>query len=224
MLMHILDPKQPGLLARVLADVDKAATTTSDGGVDLDIRKLASSPLLQSIFHETLRMYTDVLVTRDLHQDVTLPIGDSKDSPRRLLLKKGTSVFAPSLVNHWDPNHFASPPADVFCAERFLVPAGAEKEGGGGGGGGGEVAFSTEADGRRIFPWGGGPTICPGRVFAKQEVMSAVALTLLTFDIVPVDEKSYRIPRPAQAPPGTGGVVPGGDVKVWLQPRAYVKT
>lgn len=215
--MHILDPKNPGLLARVFADVKKAATTGSDGNVDLNIQKLASSPLLQRLFHETLRIYTDVLVTRELHEDVKLPVDDNKDSPRRLLLKKGTSVFAPSLMNHWDSDHFVSPPADVFCAERFTVAVGGpEKEGGG------DYAFSTEADGRRTFPWGGGPTICPGRVFAKQEVISAVALTLLTFDIVPVDEKRYRVPELAQAPPGTGGFVPGGDVKVWLKPRAHV--
>lgn len=226
MFMHLLDPRQPRLLERALAEIRPCAALSADeaGGVvieDLDTQRLAASPLLQSVFHETLRMYTDVLVTRDLFEDVRLPLDDKRASARELLLRKGTRVIAPSLMNQWDPGHFDRPaPADVFCPERFLVPTtGEDPEKAGGEG----YTFNPSADGGRIFPWGGGRTMCPGRVVAKQEVLSAIALTLLTFEVVPVDEEAYQIPKLAPSPPGSGGVIPGGDVKVWLKPRTYVK-
>lgn len=213
MLMHILDPKTPDVLTRVLAEIKPVAIVNADGSITLDIQKLASQPLLQSIFHETLRRYTDVLVTRELFDDVKLPLDADKDSPRSLLLKKGSTVIAPSLMNHWDKTYYVDPPADVFYAQRFLVPANPEKKESG------EYVFSTAAAGNRMWPWGGGKTICPGRLFAKQETMAAVALTLLSFDIEPVDKTSYTIPGLAKQKPGSGSLSPGGDVKVYLRPR-----
>lgn len=214
MLLHILDPKTPDVLPRVLAEVKTAATVNADDTITLDIQKLASQPLLQSLFHETLRRYTDVMVTRELFDDVKLPLDNNKESPRSLLLKKGSTVIAPSLMNHWDSTYYVDPPADVFYAERFLAPANSEKKESG------EYVFSTAAAGNRMWPWGGGKTICPGRLFAKQESMAAVAMTLLSFDIEPVDKTSYRIPGLAKAKPGSGSLAPGGDVEVWLRPRS----
>lgn len=236
MLMHILDPQKPDLRARVLAEIEPCATTTTaatgaDGALGLDIQRLAGSPLMQSIFHETLRLYTDVLVTRELFEDVALPLGDTKEQQpaagggrRQVLLRKGTRVIAPTLMNHWDSGHFSDPPAHVFSPDRYLVPADparkTKKASGGGGSGDDERVFSSAADDGRVWPWGGGKTICPGRLFAKQEVMAAVAVVLLSFDIAPVDDKSYKIPGPAEAKPGTGGLAPGGDVKVWIRPKS----
>lgn len=218
MLMHILDPRKPGLLARVLVQIEQCAAMNAAGAITLNIQKLASDPLMQSIFHETLRLYTDVLVTRELFEDVKLPLTESKDSPSWLQLKKGTRVLAPTLMNHWDSTHFVDPPADVFCAERYLVPSNPEKEKSG------DYSFSSEADRGKHWPWGGGKTMCPGRLFAKQEVLAAVALVLLSFDVKPVDERAYKIPGFAPSPPGSGGLVPGGDVRVWLRPKLPVKT
>lgn len=216
MLLHILDPKTPEVLPRVLKEAKTAAVVNADDTITLDIQKLASQPLLQSIFHETLRCYTDVMVTRELFDDVKLPLDDDKGSPRALLLKKGSTVIAPSLMNHWDATYYVDPPADVFYAERFLAPAGEGKKEGG------EHVFSTAAAGNRMFPWGGGKTICPGRLFAKQETLAAVALTLLSFDIQPVDKTSYKIPGLAKAKPGSGSLAPNGDVEVWLRPRSKI--
>lgn len=228
LLMHILDPANPGLLARVRAEVERAAARGADGRVELDVPRLSALPLLQSAVHETLRLYTDVLITRELFEDVRLPLDGDDDggkdglqSRRWLALEKGSRTLAPSLMNHWDPYNFPDPPAHVFCAERFLVPA-PDQDGSGGGDnnkGGAEYVFSTAADGGKMWPWGGGKTMCPGRLFAKQEVLAAVALVLLSFDMRPVDERPYKIPGFADAKPGTAGLAPGGDVRVNLNPR-----
>lgn len=220
MLMHILDPRKPDLRARVLAEIEPCATRGDGDGdaIGLDTQRLAGSPVMQSVFHETLRLYTDVLVTRELFEDVTLPLGGGDDKKgRQVLLRKGTRVVAPTLMSHWDSGHFSDPPAHVFSPDRYLVPADPEKKEGG------ERVFSSASDDGRVWPWGGGKTICPGRLFAKQEVMTAVALVLLSFDVEPVDDMSYKIPGLAEAKPGTGGLAPGGDVKVWLRPKSQAK-
>jgi len=65
MLMNILNPNGgSSLLPRVLEELRQAEKP--DGS--LDIPTLVSQPLLQSIWNETLRVYTDVLVS--IHIDV----------------------------------------------------------------------------------------------------------------------------------------------------------
>lgn len=232
MLMHILDPNEPDLLARVLAEVEPCAVAPERvaGGEDddsavcgIDIQRLAASPLMQSIFHETLRLYTDIMVTRELFDDVTLPLDAAgkggSGTGRQVLLRKGTRVIAPSLMSHWDPAHFSQPPARVFSPDRYLVPSSAEKEKSVGKDGEARV-FSAAKDEGRLWPWGGGKTICPGRLFAKQEVMTAVALVLLSFDITPAEGSEYKIPGLAEARPGSGGLIAGGDVRVVLRPKS----
>ena len=63
--MNILNPNGgSSLLPRVLEELRQAEKP--DGS--LDIPTLVSQPLLQSIWNETLRVYTDVLVS--IHIDV----------------------------------------------------------------------------------------------------------------------------------------------------------
>jgi cytochrome P450 len=45
------------------------------------------------------------------------------------------------------------------------------------------MKFSTAGLTGKFFPFGGGHYMCPGRTFAKQEVLGAVAVLLLNFDI-----------------------------------------
>lgn len=179
MLMHILDPRRPHLLPHVLREVRAAAAApvTSDGSkprTALDVRQLMRSPFLQRIFHEVLRMYVDVLVAREIKEDVELPL-DSRG--KTLLFRKNSVLLAPSTPSHQDPTFFKEPAADVFFAERFLVPAPRENQLDGPM----NYVFSSSGSGSRLWPWGGGKTICPGRVFAKQEVLAAVAMVLLLF-------------------------------------------
>jgi len=216
--MHILDPKEPHLLPRVLDEIRLAVITNTDGlepGINLNISQLISSPLLQSIFHEVLRVYVDVLVTRELHEDIKLPLDGKGDGSRNLTLGKNSTVIAPSIASHYDSTYFVDPPVDIFYAERFLVPASPENPSEG-------YSFSSVGAGSRMWPWGGGKTMCPGRVFAKQEVLAAVALVLLTFDIEAAGEKRYNIPKFSPAYSGSGTIVPGGDVKVLIKWKSKV--
>ncbi|KAI6812063.1 hypothetical protein KC340_g14414 [Hortaea werneckii] len=226
MLMHILTPTaSPNLLPRVLTELRNSLKAD---GQTLDVPTLMAQPLLQSIWTETLRLYADVLVTRNLSEDLILPL--DKDGKRTVTLKKGDNVFAPSWLGHHDPVAWGSPAdndnekktnppsyAD-FNAERFLtVDPETGKETFSLGGGGGTTG--------KFFPFGGGKTICPGRVFAKQEAVGALAMVLLKFEFEVVgfvDEKgnaTQQFPGFAKAFAGSGALAPGGDLRVRMRAR-----
>lgn len=47
--------------------------------------------------------------------------------------------------------------------------------------------FSLKGRSTHWFPYGGGPRMCPGRQFAKQEIISTLAIMLTLFDIEPAE-------------------------------------
>ena len=213
MLANVLNPNgDPTLLPRVMTDLRKAER--DDGSVD--VPTLVGSPLLQSIWTETLRLFTDVLVTRNVDQDITLPVDDSGKS--FIQMKKGDNVFAPSWLGHHDEVAWAGgeAPVDVFYAERFLVDDPANPE---------QQMFTLTGTNGKFFPFGGGKTICPGRVFAKQEALGAFAMVLLRFDFdvlgfVDKDGKETDdFPGFARVFPGSGALTPSGDLKVKMRRR-----
>lgn len=209
MLLHILnDESERSLLSRVMEELE---TTKRDDGT-IDIATLIALPLLQSIFHEVLRLYVDVLVTRELKEDLTLPLDDGQ---RQILLGKDTVVMAPSWLGHRDEALWTNPPSLQFHAERFLKT---DPETG-------KQVFTTSGTNGKFFPFGGGKTICPGRVFAKQEILGSVATVLMAFQIEPLgfldDQGKSRkeFPGLAKAYSGSGVMVMDGDMKVKICSR-----
>lgn len=212
MLFHLLDPRGPkDIVPRVLAEINKAQK--EDG--TLDIATLMTQPLLQSIWTEILRLYTDVLVTRNLSEDLVLPLDE--DGKRLVQLRKGDNLFAPSFLGHHDPNAWSTgeKPFDQFDAKRFLATNLKT----------GEQTFSTSRTAGKFFPFGGGTTICPGRLFAKQEALGALAMILLRFEF---DVKGFTdgekkhtkdFPSYSRAYPGSGAISPGGDMRVKIRRR-----
>ena len=212
MLMHTLNPLgDKTLYGRIMEELKPVQK--KDG--TLDIPTLLTLPLLQSMFHEVLRVYADVLVSRDLQADLVLPLDES--GKKKVYLNKNASVMAPSWIGHHDETEWSgNAPCDTFYAERFLK---ADPETG-------KVAFSLTGTVGKYFPFGGGKSICPGRVFAKQEVLASVALLLLGFDFEVIgfmDEKggkADKFPGLRNAYLGSGVVVVGGDMKVKIKRRA----
>ncbi|RDW68095.1 hypothetical protein BP6252_09491 [Coleophoma cylindrospora] len=139
----------------------------------LDMEKLKKLPLLQSIYVETLRLHVSVNVTREIMEDMEMD---------GYLLKKGGLVQTPSGVAHFDESVWGVPghPATEFWAERHLVDVEEEDADG-------NIKttkqFSIGKKTSSFFPYGGGITVCPGRHFAKQEIMAAIALMLSNFEI-----------------------------------------
>lgn len=212
-LAHLMKPSNKELTRHIRKEVDSAKK--ADGSID--VNALVGMPYLNSAFHETLRMYVDVLVTRTLDEDFTLD---------DYHMKKGGIIIAPSYLAHhdvgpaWEQNNM--PSETKWFGERFLVQD--EKTG--------KVTFTTTGTNGRFFPFGGGAYICPGRVFAKQEVFGALAAFLLAFDtefieylkpgpdrLIPQGKHEDGFPVVMKQFCGAGVVVQAGDTLLRLRRR-----
>jgi cytochrome P450 len=157
-----------------------------------------------------------MLVTRNLAEDTTLPVDE--DGKTFIKMKKGDSVFAPSWVVQHDPDTWTDDraPPEVFYADRFLVSDPENP---------GRQIFSLAGTNGKFFPFGGGRTICPGRVFAKQEGLGALAMVLIRFQFevlgfMDKDGNSIaHLPGFANQYPGSGALTPDGDFKVRMRRR-----
>jgi hypothetical protein len=159
MLMHILSPTNPPELRSWIMDEMKSAQR-EDGSIDVPL--LSKCPLLNSMFHEVLRVYIDLLIVRQVDADTTI-------GPH--IVHKNEVIMASTWLSHRNPEHFAKP--DAFDPARFLID---DPETG-------KMKFSTAGLTGKFFPFGGGHYMCPGRTIAKQQVLGAIALLLLNFDV-----------------------------------------
>lgn len=209
MLMHILNEEgEKSLLSRVMEELE---TARRDDGT-LDIPTLLALPLFHSTLHEVLRLYVDALVTRELKEDLTLPLDDGQ---RQVLLGKDSIVMAPSWLGQRDESLWVDPPCHQFCAERFLKM---DPETG-------KTVFTTSGTNGKFFPFGGGKTICPGRNFAKQEILASVALMLMTFEFEPVGfvdqqgKSKKEFPGLGKSFQGSGIMAMDGNMRVKIRSR-----
>ncbi|CAG8970672.1 hypothetical protein HYALB_00003427 [Hymenoscyphus albidus] len=168
MIFEIL--KHPGLFQRLREEVSPFMTSESTGKTRFYIPNLVfNSPLLTSLYLETIRTCTSSSPTRRLMQDLEVD---------GYILKKDNHIMASSWIpahsTIWDvPGH----PANSFWPERFIEmpkmkPKDPEEKSAD------EIAMRPE----NFFPYGGGNVVCSGRFFAKQEIMTAVALLVMKFD------------------------------------------
>lgn len=228
MLMHILgstqseaSKKDATLYEYIMTELREAQNP--NGSIDIPV--LVNQPVLLSTLHEVLRVYVDVLVSRQIDHDTALPLskpetsGD-KSSLRSLFLKAGDMVMMPSYPSHTNPEWQSEgqPSPNRFYPYRFLsAPPFASKDD--------KPIFSTTPYSGMFFPFGGGKTICPGRSFARQEILGAVAAILLTFDfelLGYVDGKgqsSNHFPTIRDSLPGSGVCAASGDARVRVKRR-----
>lgn len=144
MLMNVLDPKaDPTVLSRILGELRESQH--SDGTID--VPKLITMPLLNSLWTETLRLFVDALVTRNASEDIILPL--DANGKTSIMLRKGDNLFAPCWLGHHDADAWSgnrvSP--DEFWAERFLVPDPTDPE---------KKVFTINGTSGKFFPFGGG--------------------------------------------------------------------
>ena len=194
---------------RLREEISGAVSISADGIDRLDIQALTSLPLLQSVYTECLRLRVSIIVTRQLRTDLSLS---------GYTLKAGNAVMLPCWAAHseaavWsDRDH----PVESFWPERFLATADD---------GCGKPVFSMSTEPGHFFPFGGGSSICPGRFFAKQEILAAVAIMIAAFEmevVAFVDEDgavSARGPESSMENAGTGVLLPDRDIRVRMRRR-----
>jgi cytochrome P450 len=168
--MLVLVYSNPELLDDIRKEVASIMNTSLDesGEVvrNLDISNVKSScPLLASTYQEILRFRSMGASVRLVMEDTLLD--------GRWLLKKDNLIQMPSRVIHADGSIWGSDVAE-FNPRRFLK----------------EEKPKTQ-NGKRPSPiafraFGGGATLCPGRHFATNEILTIVTMFVMRFDMRPV--------------------------------------
>ena len=176
----------PGLLARFREEISTAQVSEPNlsGSPSFDLSKLCASPFLQSLYAETLRLRVANIILRTPHLQ-EMDFG-------RWRIPRGSIVAAMSYIAHRDEKLYRigsakdPHPLDQFWAERFLdydtlpTKESISKENP-------DLSrnprFCMDGLAGAWMPYGGGSNICPGRHFAKQEILLTAALLISTFDI-----------------------------------------
>ncbi|KAH7082811.1 cytochrome P450 [Paraphoma chrysanthemicola] len=192
------------LLKDVRDEIDREATASvSDGRQKIDPGRLTNNALLQAVFAETLRLHVATLITRTVKKEHT--VGS-------WLLKKDQNLIVSSNVEHlneqWDvPGH----PASDFEPRRFLVAPEAS--------GGKAESFSLENRKGQWVPFGLGEHMCPGRHFAKMEMIVNAAVMFSKFDFELLTPEGWR-PKNDYARYGFGTQQPAEKVPFRIRRRS----
>ncbi|KAK6063442.1 Cholesterol 7-alpha-monooxygenase 4 [Seiridium cupressi] len=105
----------PELLQAVREEINALAFVTDPDTSErvIDAQKIATLPLLQSVFNEVLRMHMNFNIMRNLTDSVTMD---------GYTLRKGATIQAPMLVAHYDEAVWAKEgrPASQFWADRHI--------------------------------------------------------------------------------------------------------
>ncbi|KAK0714186.1 cytochrome P450 [Lasiosphaeria miniovina] len=167
--------KDPELFRAVRAEVLTAIVMdpeTQKRAVDL--QALLPLPVLQSVYTEALRMHVSINVTREIMEPIVL------EGHR---LERGAILQAPSEIIQYDEKIWSagdSHPASEFWAGRHLKHVKSTDEAG-------NVVQVPQFDlaGRvnDFIAYGGGVAMCPGRFFAKREIMITITMLVSRFDM-----------------------------------------
>ena len=233
MLSHIYS--RPDVLASIRLEI--APYINTNGEVyDIDHTSLARScPLLKSCYIETLRydnigaefrsIEKDFVVTES-QPDAVLLRGEGA-TPRSYILRKGESVFVPNGTLQFDRRLWSSDP-NKFNPARFVTTKSRDKD---------QLPFSTKDDEtaktafretaefprQNLYVFGGGPTMCKGRLFAEREILTFTAAVIMFWDVEILgkrnkDNGDWEIKKGLLA----GSPYPAEDTRVRLRRRKEV--
>ncbi|KAI1078895.1 cytochrome P450 [Whalleya microplaca] len=135
-------------------------------------------PMLVAVYRECLRLGSDTYSTRVVKENTLLA--------DRYFLKKNAVVQIAGGVIHADKSIWGDD-VETFNPRRFL-----DKQRQPAGPGGGKP---TPIHPAAFRAFGGGKTLCPGRHFAMNEILSFVALVVLQFDMKAPDGGRIEVPR-----------------------------
>lgn len=169
--------RDPDLLASVRAEVDACALKHEDGRISFDVDHLLCLPVLQAVYAETLRLRMHFYIIR-MPDRVDMNIRDWI-IPRQKVVVTSTTV-AHMDRDVWDTGSHDEHPVDQFWIGRFLkYPHEGDSDNSNDPR---SPEFSTKGLEGSWIPYGGGPRQCPGRHFAKRQILLTTALMVSLFD------------------------------------------
>ncbi|KAL8672925.1 MAG: hypothetical protein Q9168_002631 [Polycauliona sp. 1 TL-2023] len=219
----------PTALHPVLEDTTRERVPT------FDTPKLCSDALLQSLYAETLRLRVAVLVVREPARDNFSFRGWHIKKNEVLSISTRTEAMNQDIWNTGDDQDLH--PLDTIWADRFIidpedpssgplrlpkerrnkprVPA---------------IHVNGQADARKPYfsmdglsaswiPYGGGTSLCPGRHFAKQEIITTAAIMLEAYDFELMDADGKNRPQVDMSCFGFGTMPPDRPIPFRIRRR-----
>uniref|UniRef100_A0A4W3IRP0 Prostacyclin synthase n=1 Tax=Callorhinchus milii TaxID=7868 RepID=A0A4W3IRP0_CALMI len=165
---------------------------------------LDNTPVFDSILNEILRLTAAPYISREILQNMTLRLADS----REYNLRKGDRLcLFPYLSPQMDPEIYEEP--EKFKYDRFLNADGTEKK-------------NFFKNGKQLkyynMPWGGGGNVCIARVYAINSIKLFVFMMLSQFDFQLADPEA-RIPVFDTSRYGFGLMQPEHDIIFQYKPK-----
>lgn len=175
--------------ARAAVEVECEAVAAAGSSAEA----LESTPALDSMLSEALRLTSGSIVMREVVGDVAVPL---PCAGRTVSLRVGDRVALFPPLTHLDATTFPDP--EAFVWDRFLKAP--------------ELA-------RRVTAFGGGVSMCPGRFFARREIKAFAAALLHRYELE-LEEPAAARPDFAPGRSGLGIYGPACDLQVRIRPRA----
>ncbi|XP_054473865.1 prostacyclin synthase isoform X1 [Anoplopoma fimbria] len=172
---------------------------TSLQHLPISLLEAHSTPVLDSVLNETLRLTAAVMISREVVQDKILHMANGQDYH----LRQGDRVcLFPLLSPQMDPEIHQEP--QIFKYDRFLNDDTTVKD-------------TFYKDGKRLkyytMPWGAGSSICVGKEFAVTAIKQFVFLLLVYLDLEMCDPEA-KLPPVNPSRYGFGMLQPDGDLQV----------
>ena len=230
--------QRPSVLSQALEEIVTSQDWSSlDSNPTMKIESLCNKPLLQSMYAETLRLYTSLFTLRSSSHG-TLDVANFTIPKDELLaVDSRVSAMDSSIWNTGSTKLDCEGlhPLSKFWAERFLVLPGDPKSG--------PVRFNPSKpkgpcpefsshlhdrdphftmDGLAgaWLPFGGGNRQCPGKSFAKNEVILGFAIVFSMLDIELLSLNDVGARKPDMKFYGLGTLPPKGKVPFRFRRRA----
>ncbi|GAP82401.1 putative cytochrome P450 [Rosellinia necatrix] len=176
--------KSHDLQQRMIEEIRTCVSPGAPGAPDvgLDIGSLLEKPLMQSAYAETLRLRVAIALPRICeHSDFDLMGYRIKKNQLLVVLTwpvlKDEAAWRQSGRPPWKKG------LDEFWADRFLVPKQATKGEGHVAGDPPEYEYSLRGMSGRFLSYGGGQHLCPGRHYAKHQLIGTVAFLLSQYEL-----------------------------------------
>lgn len=182
------------MFAEVRDEVKRSCVSVKSG--DIDLKTLLSQPLLSSIYTEILRQYVAIIMIRESQEEHVLG---------SWTIPKHENVVVCSYTEHMNPALWnTGAPQDphgieTFWAKRFLDSKASH------------CTFTMEGPNGRWLPFGLGERMCPGRHFAKTQMLLTMAKLTLMFDFELETADMWR-PKVDMNHFGFGTLPPGENV------------
>lgn len=159
-----------------------------------------SCPLLDNVWHESLRLCSNAASVRFIKQDTV--IGGK-------LMRQGNRIMIPYRLLHFDERVYGPDPQD-FHPQRFAATPKTGNDRGQG---------KDRKRGPSWRPFGGGQSLCTGRHIAKRSTLIFMAVLLRRFDVELADDSSLPEGDLGRPVLGISGVKDEQDFLIRLRPR-----